>query len=1510
MRSQWWNDYIGLSYAPRGRERSGLDCWGLVRLVYAEERGIELPSLANEYADHPDEREQLAALIATKRDHWIETDAPQSGDVVLLRILGAPSHVGLVTEPGSMLHIREGSDAVIERLDSVRWAQRVAGIYRYSEQPQTGLVTLAACPHPLRSARLDTSLPAGLTLAQMVEFSCERAGIPAELRTGGNIYLDGEYIPAADWAHTVPDEGARVEYRAVAGSDNTWKSVLTVVVMVVAIYYAPYLAEAIGYGGSTTATALIGAGINMVGGMLINAIFPVRPQDAAAAPGSLTSPQAMRMMQGGRNQFMPYGAVPVVLGAIRYTPPIGANTYVETIGSVSYLRMLLVWGYGPLQVSDMRIGGTPIGNFKDVEIAHLSGFNDSAQTRDHFNQIYGTDVTQDVVGAQLVMNAPVTRVMRAECSRIGIDFHYPSGLYSMHKTSGQVLAARSIVKIEYRPVGSPTWVRVNSAIQPISLNLSPAYPMTFFEHNPDGSVATSTVPVFQWTTISINLTNRIVIREGCLTDSQYSDPANLPLIRAVSSAAFLLGGVVARLPALDFGEIELYQVCVSDGAIVQVIDKRPASVTGAALTYSGLVASIAAGSVSRPGVELDMTRVNNKAFGQPIRFNVAPGTYEIRVTKQSSDATQDANSYIYSTCVLNTITGYAPNRPVAFPKNLAMTAIRIRATDQINGNVDGIAGLAFSVCPDWTGSAWVTRATRNPASLFRWVLQHPANAKAVADAQIDLVKLQYWHGFCKTNGFQFDMLVSQTRSMLDVLRDIAAAGRASPTMQDGKWTVVIDEPRTQVAQLFTPHNSWGFKGTRALPKVPHGFRVSFNNAQKGYQPDERIVYADGYSANNASLFEGLNLPGVTDPNVVHKHARFHLAQVILRPETYTLNADIEHLICTRGDLVRVVHDVPLWGLGSGRIRDLVMAGANVAGVVLDERMPMVAGTTYTLRYRRSVDGASYTVNVAGVGVDGDYDTLNFLAPITANLPAVGDLVMFGAMNSESVELIVNSIVPGDNMTAQLTLVDYSPAIYNSDTQTIPPFDSQITLPQPLYRTQITEQPVISGILSDTSVMQVLTPGSFAYRIRVSFAPPVAIPVGVSSIQAQLDFAEDQTENWSNSITVPITAGVAFFSDVQQGSAYRIRARYVDDMTGSSGPWTQSVLHTCTGRSVLPSDVSGFFANRSANDLFFSWNAVADLDLAGYELRVGNSWDTAVVVLQTAQTKATHVSPLGGSYLVKAFDTSIPPNYSALAASCVLAANDTINVVLTDDDALYGWPGVLTGMVKESGGALVLAYAKAVNAFTAPINSYVLDLMTESQPGSFGDYVTDAHDLGSVMSCNLSIVPVVEVLDLTNTINQLAQPVSFYGVGYNLYGLIGQQAQSTYEIDTSLDNVSWVGWQPFVPGMRSLRYYKLRASFTAQPGFQVRMSHFEVIADVPDRVLTFSNLAVPAAGLAVAFNPAFTAIEVVSCSLLNGSTGDHFVITGKTVTGLSLKVLNSSGMQIDGMVDLRVHGYGP
>lgn len=130
----WSADYIGLPFADRGRDRSGVDCWGLVRLVYGEMLGLHLPSYEEAYAS-VSERAEIAALLtgACRGPRWtlVASGEARAFDVVLFAARGRPLHVGVTVAHGEMLHVSAGHDSRIERYLGGAWLPRFLGHHRY-----------------------------------------------------------------------------------------------------------------------------------------------------------------------------------------------------------------------------------------------------------------------------------------------------------------------------------------------------------------------------------------------------------------------------------------------------------------------------------------------------------------------------------------------------------------------------------------------------------------------------------------------------------------------------------------------------------------------------------------------------------------------------------------------------------------------------------------------------------------------------------------------------------------------------------------------------------------------------------------------------------------------------------------------------------------------------------------------------------------------------------------------------------------------------------------------------------------------------------------------------------------------------------------------------------------------------------------------------------------------------------------------------------------------------------
>jgi cell wall-associated NlpC family hydrolase len=124
--------FIGLPYVDKGRGFSGVDCWGLVWLVFRD-AGLELPSYDDRYS-FPADRKQLATLIADEmRPDWHQIPAgdERAMDCVLMRDRDQARHIGLVTRPGYLLHVEDGVTSVVAPYRQPPIKHRVVGFFRH-----------------------------------------------------------------------------------------------------------------------------------------------------------------------------------------------------------------------------------------------------------------------------------------------------------------------------------------------------------------------------------------------------------------------------------------------------------------------------------------------------------------------------------------------------------------------------------------------------------------------------------------------------------------------------------------------------------------------------------------------------------------------------------------------------------------------------------------------------------------------------------------------------------------------------------------------------------------------------------------------------------------------------------------------------------------------------------------------------------------------------------------------------------------------------------------------------------------------------------------------------------------------------------------------------------------------------------------------------------------------------------------------------------------------------------
>ena len=160
--------YIGIPFLEKGRDQSGVDCWGLVRLIYKQEYDITLPSFVGDYELSDDAR--IGELFVQYKEGWELLETPKTGCVVLFRMFGTESHIGVVVDNSRFIHVREGRDSVIESLENAKWFKRVVGFYNYSEGANA---VLNAVPHPLKTERYLTTVVPDTRVSELVQNICQ-----------------------------------------------------------------------------------------------------------------------------------------------------------------------------------------------------------------------------------------------------------------------------------------------------------------------------------------------------------------------------------------------------------------------------------------------------------------------------------------------------------------------------------------------------------------------------------------------------------------------------------------------------------------------------------------------------------------------------------------------------------------------------------------------------------------------------------------------------------------------------------------------------------------------------------------------------------------------------------------------------------------------------------------------------------------------------------------------------------------------------------------------------------------------------------------------------------------------------------------------------------------------------------------------------------------------------------------------------------------------------------------
>lgn len=129
--------YIDLPYKNLGRDKDGLDCFGLVRKIFLDVRNITLPDYTELKYDKEWYNKEEDHIINNIDEHWFKVDPPfKVFDCFIFLDVGCNSkianHIGMYIGDGKFIHILENSKSRVDRLEGY-FSRKLYEARRYKE---------------------------------------------------------------------------------------------------------------------------------------------------------------------------------------------------------------------------------------------------------------------------------------------------------------------------------------------------------------------------------------------------------------------------------------------------------------------------------------------------------------------------------------------------------------------------------------------------------------------------------------------------------------------------------------------------------------------------------------------------------------------------------------------------------------------------------------------------------------------------------------------------------------------------------------------------------------------------------------------------------------------------------------------------------------------------------------------------------------------------------------------------------------------------------------------------------------------------------------------------------------------------------------------------------------------------------------------------------------------------------------------------------------------------------
>ena len=849
--------------------------------------------------------------------------------------------------------------------------------------------------------------------------------------------------------------------------------------------------------------------------------------------------------------------------------------------------------------------------------------------------------------------------------------------------------------------------------------------------------------------------------------------------------------------------------------------------------------------------------------------------------------------------------------PINTTKRHTFLEIRVKATNQLSGNIQNLSAVATSVLDVFNEETnqWEKQPTNNPAWIFTDLLTGQVNKKAMSKDRLELNSILEWSKFCDEvpegiddqytlPRFQCNFILDYDTTLQSLITNVTNSAQASLSVIDGKYGILIDRKKTIPTQIFTPRNSWNFTSSRSYSDMTHAFKVRYVNPYNAWAVSELIVYFDGYNEDNATEFEEITSFGITNDEQAWRFGRFMMAQALLRRETISIEVDFEHLACSRGDFVKVTHDVMKVGGKPARVK-------KVTGdvVTLDEDFEFAVGVNYAYLHR-SKDGEISTNQIEIISSR----EFKFIGVA----PEVDDLVVIGESERIAMDCIVKSIRPNDSLTATLELVEKADAIYDSEYGAeLPEYQSGTsTIPDSL----LTPPPVIDLV--------VVGDGWEFSGTKYNHYVDLDWDIQAGTVFTAFEVYADGGAGYKLFSTTTESFIRYQVNELELDQLHRFKVIAVNAMgrkiTLLEAP---EVTHTPYKKTTPPSDVESLYTNITNQMLQLDWEPIPDADVKEYQIRFYPEisdravWENSVLLMKVDKN-TTMVSIQGrvGTYFIKAVDYNNNQSENAKMAVTSIPSLFDLNIIQEFDD-FPELNGVFENITFDGDGMAVLQSVAGNDGEYYPEGYY---------------YMSQFLDLGDIYTVRLQSLITAEGTTpnaLMKTWTTLAEIDPLASANSSDWD-VEMQYRSTDTLNVmadwptlaDIDPISegvqdvWTPWRKFTIGDYTARVFQFRLKFVShKPNTSPRVFSAIIRADMPDRVDAYNDIVSGVDGVAeVIYDIPFKGPDNtpnIQITIEDAQTGDWYEFEYKNLNGFKIIFYDKDSNPVSRRFDASVKGYG-